>query len=144
MAKLDALRKIIREEVRAVFQEELAGILKEAVIANRSQRPINEVVKPKSTVPGTLNQQAPKLVPPMLAGNNPLNSLLAETAMSMTPKDFEGIGGISATSADVAVVDSMEDMFASARKSSNLDAIEINAVPDFTAIMAKMQANGEV
>jgi len=27
MAQLDALRKIIREEVKAVFQEELAGIL---------------------------------------------------------------------------------------------------------------------
>jgi hypothetical protein len=62
----------------------------------------------------------------------------------MTPKDFEGIGNIAATSADVPVVDSMGGMFASARRSSNLDAIEINAVPDFTGIMAKMQANGEV
>lgn len=144
MAKLDALRKIIREEVRAVFQEELAGILKEAVMANRSQQPITEAVKPKPAVLATLNRHTPKLVPPTLAPNNPLNSLLAETAMAMTPKDFEGLQGISATSADVPVVDSMGDMFASARKSSNLDAIEINAVPDFTAIMAKMQANGEV
>ena len=52
MAKLDALRKIIREEVRAVFQEELAGILKEAVMANRSQQPITEAVKPKAPVLG--------------------------------------------------------------------------------------------
>ena len=144
MAKLDALRKIIREEVRAVFQEELAGILKDAVMANRSQQPITEVVKSKPAVPGTLNKQAPRLVPPMLEGNNPLNSILAETAMSMTSKDLEGFGGISATTADVPVVDSMNSMFASARKSSNLDAIEINAVPDFTGIMAKMKANGEV
>ena len=144
MGKLDALRKIIREEVRAVFQEELAGILKEAVMANRSQQSITEAVKPKSAVPATLNRQAPKLVPPVLAGNNPLNNLLAETAMAMTPKDFEGIGNISMTSNDVPVVDTMGDMFASARKSSNLDAIEINAVPDFTGIMAKMKANGEV
>ena len=144
MAKLDALRKIIREEVRAVFQEELAGILKEAVMANRSQQPITEVVKSKPAVPGTLNKQAPRLVPPMLEGNNPLNSILAETAMSMTSKDLEGFGGISATTGDVPVVDSMNSMFASARKSSNLDAIEINAVPDFTGIMAKMKANGEV
>ena len=62
----------------------------------------------------------------------------------MTAKDFEGFGNISATTADVPVVDSMGDMFASARKSSNLDAIEINAVPDFTGIMAKMKANGEI
>lgn len=144
MAKLDALRKIIREEVRAVFQEELAGILKEAVMANKSQQPITETVKQKTSVPGTLNRQTPKLVPPTLAPNNPLNSLLAETAMTMSPRDFEGLGGISATSTDVPVVDSMGGMFASARPSSNFDAIEINAVPDFSAVMAKMQANGEV
>jgi len=143
MAKLDALRKIIREEVRAVFQQELAGILKEAVMANKQQPLVNEVVKPKAPVPGTLNRQTPKLVPPILSPNNPLNSLLAETAMSMTSKDFEGLGGESAQ-VDIPVVDSMGGMFATARKSSNLDAIEINAVPDFTGIMAKMKANGEV
>jgi hypothetical protein len=144
MGKLDVLRKIIREEVKSVFQEELAGILKEAIIANRSQQPITEAVKAKTPVPGTLNRQTPKLIPPVLGPSNPLNSLLAETAMTMTSRDYEGFEGISATSADISVVDSMGDMFASARKSSNLDAIEINAVPDFTAIMAKMQANGEV
>lgn len=144
MAKLDALRKIIREEVRAVFQEELAGILKEAVMSNKSQQPITEVVKQKAPVPATLNKQTTKLVAPILSPNNPLNSLLAETAMTMSPRDFEGLGGISATSADVPVVDSMGGMFATAKPSSNFDAIEINAVPDFSAVMAKMQANGEV
>lgn len=144
MAKLDALRKIIREEVRAVFQEELAGILKEAVMANRTQQPIIESVKQKDAVPKTLNKQVPKLIPPVLAPSNPLNSLLAETAMTMTAKDFEGFGNISATTADVPVVETMDGMFASARKSSNLDAIEINAVPDFSGIMAKMKANGEL
>lgn len=143
MAKLDALRKIIREEVRAVFQEELAGILKEAVMANKPQQLVNETVKPKTPVPGTLNKQTPRLIPPMLSPNNPLNSLLAETAMTMTAKDFEGFGGTAAP-VEAQVVDSVDGMFASARKSSNLDAIEINAVPDFTGIMAKMKANGEV
>lgn len=143
MAKLDVLRKIIREEVRTVFQEELAGILKEAVIANRPQQLVNETIKPKTQVPGTLNRQTPRLVPPVLSPNNPLNSLLAETAMTMTAKDFEGFGG-NAAPVETPVVDSMNDMFASARKSSNLDAIEINAVPDFSGIMAKMKANGEV
>lgn len=143
MAKLDILRKIIREEVKAVFQEELAGILKEAVMANKPQSLVTEAVKPKAPVLGTLNRQAPKLVPPTLGPNNPLNSLLAETAMTMTARDFEGFGGTSAP-ADVPVVDGIDGMFASARPSSNLDAIEINAVPDFSGIMAKMKANGEV
>lgn len=143
MAKLDALRKIIREEVRAVFQEELAGILKEAVMANRTQQPITEAVKPKATVPGTLNKQTQRLVAPTLSPGNPLNNLLAETAMTMTSKDFEGLQGAEAQR-DIPVVDSMNDMLATARRSTNLDAIEINAVPDFSHIMAKMQANGEV
>jgi len=38
----------------------------------------------------------------------------------------------------------VNDMFANSRPSSNLDAIQINAVPDFTALMAKMQQNGEI
>jgi len=58
MANVDLLRKLIREEVRAVFQEELAGILKEAVMEKRSIKTITEVEKPKKpVVPGTLNTQ---------------------------------------------------------------------------------------
>ena len=137
MAKLDALRKIIREEVRAVFQEELAGILKEAVMANRSQQPITEAVRTKPTTPATLNRQVPRPVAPVLSPGNPLNSLLAETAMSMTQDEFVDLNG-EIIERDVPIVESMGDMFASARKSSNLDAIEINAVPDFTHMMSKM------
>jgi hypothetical protein len=145
MGQLNALRKIIREEVRAVFQEELAGILKEAIIANRSSQPIVEATVPKKpTIPNTLNNRSlrQKLVAPVLNAGNPLNALLAETAMTMTEQDFAQLGGV--VQSDVPVVDSMNDMIATARKSSNLEAIEINSVPDFTAIMAKMQANGEV
>lgn len=137
MAKLDALRKIIREEVRAVFQEELAGILKEAIIANKGQQTITESPKAKAPIPGTLNRIAPKPVAPILSAGNPLNSLLAETAQAMTAEDY-GVFGGEAISRDAPVVESVDQMFASARKSSNLEAIEINAVPDFSGVMAKM------
>lgn len=136
MAKLDALRKIIREEVRAVFQEELAGILKEAIIANKGQQTITESVKPK-TVPGTLNRNIPRPTAPVLSPGNPLNSLLAETARAMTPDDFGTFGG-QTIERDAPIVESVDQMFAAARKSSNLEAIEINAVPDFSGMMAKM------
>jgi gamma-glutamyl:cysteine ligase YbdK (ATP-grasp superfamily) len=63
--------------------------------------------------------------------------------MTMTAKDYEGFSGTS-TPVETPVVDSMNDMFASARPSSNFDAIEINAVPDFSGVMAKMKANGEI
>ena len=144
MAKLDILRKIIREEVKAVFQEELAGILKEAIIANRNPV-ITESAQPrKPQVPGTLNSYQPRVVAPMLGANNPLNSILAETAQSMTDNDMESYGGVSGVERDTPIVESVNGMFAAARPSSNLDAIEINAVPDFTGLMAKMKANGEI
>ena len=66
MANLDALRKLIREEVKAVFQEELAGILKEAIIANRGDtQTITETVRPagKPVVPATMNRSIPKPTP---------------------------------------------------------------------------------
>ena len=154
MGQTDLLRKLIREEVRAVFQEELAGILKEAIIANR--QPIIETkTSGKPTIPGTLNTQlVRRMAPPVLSPNNPLNSLLAETANAMSGDDMEsfsfdssmaqGYGGMGMIREDAPVVDSMGEMFANSRPSTNLDAIQINAVPDFTALMAKMQQNGEI
>lgn len=140
MANLDALRKIIREEVKAVFQEELAGILKEAIL-NKGTQTITETTKVKSkpSVPNTLNTLAsrPAVVAPTLSPGNPLASLLQETARTMSTDDFGNISGAGVVK-DVPVVDSVADMFASAKGRSSVEAVEINAVPDFTAMMSKM------
>jgi hypothetical protein len=154
MANVDLLRKLIREEVRAVFQEELAGILKEAVMEKRSVKTITEVEKlKKPTVPGTLNSQPFRpVMAPNLGAGNPLNSLLAETAQAMSAEEYSGFNYDSTDAQgfgygqqrEVAVVDSVGGMFASARGSSNLDAIQINAVPDYTGLMSKLRANGEI
>jgi hypothetical protein len=142
MANLDAFRKLIREEVKAVFQQELAGILKEAIIANRGQQTIVESTRPiaKQAVPATMNRSIPRPVAPVLSPGNPLNSLLAETAQSMTMDEFEDLNG-EEVERDVPIVESVGDMFANSRRSSNLEAIQINAVPDFTHMMAKMGIN---
>lgn len=154
MAKLDSFRKLIREEVRAVFQEELASILKEAIISNKPT--ITETIAPKKApIPGTLNTQpVRKMAAPILSPNNPLNSLLAETANAMSGDDVEtfsfdssnamGFGGTSMMRESAPVVESVDQMLATARPSSNMDAIQINAVPDFTALMNKMQQNGQI
>ena len=145
MADLNAFRKLIREEVKAVFQEELAGILKEAIMANKGQQTITESARPKtsSQTPATLNRQVPRPIAPILKPGNPLNSLLAETAQSMTMDEFGDLNG-QGVERDIPIVESVGDMFANARGSSNLEAIQINAVPDFTGVMAKMKANGEI
>jgi hypothetical protein len=142
MANLDALRKIIREEVRAVFQQELAGILKEAIMAPKGSQTITESSRPtvKPAVPATMNRSVPRPIAPVLSPNNPLNSLLAETAQSMTMDEFSDLNG-TGVERDVPMVESVGDMFANSRGSSNLEAIQINAVPDFTHMMAKMGIN---
>ena len=142
MANLDALRKLIREEVKAVFQEELAGILKEAIMANKGHQTITESTRPisKSTVPATMNRSVPKPIAPILSPGNPLNSLLAETARSMTMDEFGDLNG-EGVERDVPIVESVSDMFANSRGSSNLEAIQINAVPDFSHMMEKMGIN---
>lgn len=154
MASVDLLRKLIREEVKAVFQSELAGILKEAIITNKGGKAVIEEQKPKKAiVPGTLNTKPfLPLAAPNLGSNNPLTSLLAETANTMINESYDGMGYTSDDSMgfgvmqprEVAVVDSVGDMMSSARASSNFDAIQINAVPDFTGLMSKLRANGEI
>ena len=142
MANLDALRKLIREEVKAVFQEELAGILKEAIMANKGYQTITESTRPisKSIVPATMNRSVPKPIAPILSPGNPLNSLLAETARSMTMDEFGDLNG-EGVERDVPIVESVGDMFANSRGSSNLEAIQINAVPNFSHMMEKMGIN---
>ena len=142
MANLDALRKIIREEVRAVFQQELAGILKEAIMAPKGTQTITESSRAKAApvVPATMNRSVPKPIAPVLSPGNPLNSLLAETAQSMTMDEFSDLNG-QTVERDAPLVESVGDMFANARGSSNLEAIQINAVPDFSHMMAKMGIN---
>jgi len=157
MANVDLLRKLIREEVKAVFQEELAGILKEAIIANKGTKTIVESEKPKKTlIPDTLNTQSfrPR-ASPNLGNNNPLTNLLAETAQAMTNEDVSGFnftsedapgfgGGFMPQQAEPQVVDSVGGMMATARASSNFDAIQINAVPDFTELMTNLKAKGAI
>ena len=155
MAKLDLLRKMIREEVRAVFQAELAGILKEAITANKQSSVFVESKKAtKPTIPGTLNTQARKpVVVPNLGSNNPLTNLLAETAQSMLAEDAHNLSFTTAdipgfnmeqVHTDIPVVDSVNDMLATSRASTNFDAVQISTVPDFTQLMSKLKANGSI
>lgn len=140
----EILRKIIREELTKVIREELPRLLSE------STQPVKQQVKKADQPPLTLNSS------PMVRyedvkfkkSSNPLANLLNETAMSMTSEDPM----ISFSSEDVgpgmhpalafqpkeAAVGSPSDMLATARPSSNIDAVQINVVPDYSAMMEKM------
>lgn len=140
----DILRKIIREELTKVLREELPRLLSE------STQPIKQQVKRNDQPPLTLNSS------PMVRfedvkfkkSSNPLANLLNETAKDMINEgaDFSfssadvgpGIHPAMAFQPKEAVVGGVNDMLATARPSSNIDAVQINVVPDYSALMDKM------
>lgn len=140
----DILRKIIREELTKVLREELPRLLSE------STQPVKQQVKRNDQPPLTLNSS------PMVRfedvkfkkSNNPLANLLNETAKDMLNEgaDFSfssadvgpGINPALAFQPKEAAVGGVNDMLATARPSSNIDAVQINVVPDYSALMDKM------
>jgi len=146
MGQVDQLRKLIREELRAVLKEELPKLLSEikASPVMDPKKILQEQVKSK--IPGTLNTSRP--APIKFTGNNPMAAFLNDTAKNMLNEDF------SMTSGDVhpslafqpkeVKVGSVEGMLSNARPSSNIDAVQINEVPDFSALMGKLKERGEI
>ena len=147
MAQVDALRKLIREELRAVLKEELPKLLKEgqSPAVKDPKKSLQEQVKSK--IPGTLNTQTAR---PQIkfASNNPMAAFLNDTAKNMLNED------ISMTSADVHPamafqpkqdkVGDVNSMLTTARPSSNLAAVQINEVPDFTGLMNRLKEKGAI
>ena len=157
MSKLDTLRKLIREEVKAAIQEQLAEILKEAITVNSAAKQrVTEAQDPKksTTIPGTLNTGTRPVVAPLLSEGNPLNSLLAETAHSMTHDDMTslnfdssdavGFMGGMPINMNAPVATSVDQMLSTARPSSNIEMVQINAVPDYTELMSNLRAKGAI
>ena len=142
------LRKVIREEVQAVVREEL-GILLEApeskpVVAEAKQTTVKnsmvESIKPdKPTQP---------LKPVSFTNNNILNEILNETA---TSSDWRSVANMNSNMAqgfggpvDVPVVNSVDQMLANTRPAGDINAVKIDVVPDFSALMSKMKQDGKI
>ena len=81
--KLNQLRKIIREEVKAAVKEELQDILNEAVKV--ASTPTNEAK--------SLNTQMPTPTPtnPVAGGSKSINEMLKQTADNMTNEDYRTV-----------------------------------------------------
>ena len=157
MAKVDLLRKLIREEVVKAIRQEMPSIIKEIASSNVVKPVIKESIQAKKAVPLTLNTQ-PVKHKPNFTSNNPLASLLNETAVGMAEGDdefvsystdnlMEGMGMADPMELfqpkQVAVGD-VNGMLATARPSSDPSMVQINEVPDFSALMNKMLAKGQI
>lgn len=167
--KLDALRKLIREEMRTVIQEELKGILTEAIV-------IASTSKPKSTPIGVGGQGTPNLTQPHIkteskfkpkfseivtekkapvSTGNPIFDLLNETANSGEWRSLNGgynasdavswAGGIPGMGgANTPVVASVDQMITQQGPVNDINDVRIDAVPDFTGLMGKLKENGKL
>jgi len=148
MAKLDVLRKIIREEMRVVLKEELSKLMLEGKKSNDYLETFKS--KNKSDVPLTLNEQPQRAVAPKLSGNKMLNSLLNETAMGMqqtdninfSSHDVDGFALMQRSSDESARVSTVNGMLTSSRPSGVHEMVQINEVPNFSDLMNKMISKG--
>lgn len=140
MSSIETLRKIIREEVTKVIRQELPKIINESTLAKSDyKKNLQDQIK-KASVPLTLNEDS-RNKPIKFVGNNPLANLLNETSISMTTDDIHGFGN-SGNHHQQAKVGDINSMIDNARKSSNIEAVEIDTVPDFTGIMQSLKNKG--
>lgn len=140
----EIIRQIIREEITRALRTELPKILSE------SKQQIKQTAPKKDIPPMTLNSS------PMVRfedikfkqSTNPLASLLNETARDMVNEDFamhfstsdvsQGMHPAMAFQSREVTTGGVSDMLATAKASSNVDAVQINVVPDYSAMMEKM------
>ena len=151
MSKVSAFRKMLREEIAFVLKQELPKILEESKKAPQYKETLKKQVESK-VPPATLNVgRAPKLPVPK-TGNSVLNSILLETASTMMQNDIshyanvdvDGLSILQEQSYEAQTVSNVDQMLASANRSSAHEMIQVNAVPDFNHLMDKLISKGEI
>ena len=150
--KLEAFRKIIREEVRAVIKEELSLIMKTPLAETRSfEKPVVEQKTKKPSL-SELTEE-PKQNPSsqtLFEGNSPLAEVLNQTYSEGGWRNLNG-GTFQAQDAvsfaggmpnnQPRIVDSVDAMIGN-QKTTDINQVTIDAVPDFSGLMNKMKAVG--
>jgi len=154
--KIEAFRKIIREEVRDVIKEELSLIMSTPVTETKVvQKPVVEqkTQRPSLSELTEEPQQPQQPTKPLFEGVGALADVLNQTHAeggwrninggSMTAQDAVGFAGGMPGGA-TKVVQSADDMLASAPKTTDINQVTIDAVPDFSGLMGKMKEAGKI
>lgn len=139
MKAIDSLRKIIREEVEKAIRKELPLILKENL---RPSAPVdykNSLQESMAKPPSTLNTNRPSK--PKFDKSNPFSFFLNETVDHMNTKDLSALG-VQGVQEEPVKVGSVDEMLSSTRPTSNIEAVEIDVVPDFSSVMESMKSKG--
>ena len=159
--KIEAFRKIIREEVRDVIKEELSLIMSTPITETKVvQKPVVEQKQTKpslseltETVQQTTPQQLQKPTQPLFEGAGAISDILNQTHIeggwrdmnggTMTAQNAVGFQG-GMPGAETKVVNSVDEMMASQPKTSDINQVSIDAVPDFSGLMGKMKESGKI
>jgi hypothetical protein len=147
MAKIDLLRKLIREEVEAALRNQLPKIIKESL----ETKPVSY----KSTIENSIKSKVPPLTlntkrnsileNVKFSSSNPFANMLNDTITSMTPRDVNSIsdsGESQFYQSEEVETGTINDMLSRARPSSAHELVEIDTVPDFTELMESMKRKG--
>jgi hypothetical protein len=156
--KLEAFRKIIREEVRGVIKEELSLIMQTPITETKTvQKPVVEQKSKTNSLSELIEetpqvQQPTKPTQPLFEGAGALADVLNQTHAEgewrnlnggMSSQDAVGFQGGMPGGA-TKVVQSADDMLASAPKTTDINQVTIDAVPDFSGLMGTLKDQGKI
>jgi len=153
--KIEAFRKIIREEVRDVIKEELSLIMSTPVTETKVvQKPVVEQKVQKPSFSELVNEEVVQQKQPTFEPTgNPMLDILNETAAAGEWRNING-GGYTAQDAvgfvggmpggATKVVKSVDQMLAGKQGITDLNQVSIDAVPDFSGLMGKMKEQGKI
>tara|TARA_R110001592_G_scaffold3264_1_gene18248 strand:+ start:127 stop:576 length:450 start_codon:yes stop_codon:yes gene_type:complete len=124
--KLDTLRKVIREEVKAAIKEELQDMLNEAVkvasapstsnVQNTNQyKPVVQKDLSKTWSTGEIN-----------TGTIPLEEMLNQTQREMTGEDYKQISGATGPSVNTSTSNTMANQMGLTENSGPMPGIDIS------------------
>ena len=148
------LRKVIREEVQSVVREEL-GLLLETPEPKKTMTETKKPVVKNSMVESIRPVAKQPIKPAAFTNNNVLNDILNETANNgewrsvveatsqMAPNFAPSMGQYGGV-AEPAVVGTVDQMLANTRPAGDINAVKIDVVPDFSALMSTMKEKGQI
>ena len=152
--KLDAFRKIIREEVRGVIKEELSLIMSTPITETKIvKKPVVEQKTTKPSFSEIVNEEVVQQKQPTFEPTgNPMLDILNETAAAGEWRSLNGgynsshaagfAGGMPG--APVKVVETVDQMLAGKQGATDLNSIVIDSVPDFSGVMGKLKESGKL
>jgi len=156
--KLEAFRKIIREEVRDVIKEELSLIMQTPITETKTvQKPVVEQKTKRNSLSELIEetpqqpQQSSKPTQPLFEGVGAIADVLNQTHAEggwrnlnggMSSQDAVGFQG-GMPGAPTKVVDSVDAMISN-QKTSDINQVSIDAVPDFSGLMGTLKDQGKI